>query len=365
MSNRRQFGSARKTAAGRWQARYKGPDGRSRTGPQTFATRAEAVRFLNEMDREIHRGAWSDPRARGVILSAYAAEWLPVRPLALTTRELYEDLLRLHIKPDLGLYPLDRITPATVRKWYDDISNRTGSSRTRQAYALLRAILNTAVSDELIVSNPCRIRGAGNAKAPERPLLSPQQVFALIDATDATMRAAFTVAFWAHLRLGELLGLRRGDLDLETGKLRIQRQMVRIRLGVRETPPKAASVRTVDLSREALDAFRERLIASGPMLPSAMLFSLPSGEPLRQHHVGRAWRKARDKVGLPNAHFHDLRHAGLTLVAQTGATTKDIMARGGHSTARASLIYQHAAEDRGAQIAASMSLLAQVARETT
>ena len=76
-------------------------------------------------------------------------------------------------------------------------------------------------------------------------------------------------------------------------------------------------------------------------------------------------RSARDKVGLPNAHVHDLRHAGLTLVAQAGATTREIIARGGHSMAHASLIYQHAAESRGSQIAASMTLVAQADRGTS
>lgn len=67
---------------------------------------------------------------------------------------------------------------------------------------------------------------------------------------------------------------------------------------------------------------------------------------------------------LPDEHFHDVRHPGLRLVAQGGATTREIMARGRHSTARASPTYQHVAESRGAQIAATMGLLAQVARET-
>jgi integrase len=68
----------------------------------------------------------------------------------------------------------------------------------------------------------------------------------------------------------------------------------------------------------------------------------------------QAWRKAADAVGLPEAHLHDLRHASLTLAAQSGATLAELKARAGHSTAVAAMRYQHAAEERGAIIAAGI-----------
>src|SRR5450759_3115592 len=142
MSNRRRFGSIRRTEAGRWQARYKGPDGRPRSGPRTFKTKTEADRFLNEMDREINRGSWNDPKLHAVTLSDYADDWLPTHDVAVRTRELYEDLIRLHIRPQLGGYPIGKVTPATVRKWHSETSQRTGLTRTRQAYSLLRTMLN-------------------------------------------------------------------------------------------------------------------------------------------------------------------------------------------------------------------------------
>jgi len=58
------------------------------------------------------------------------------------------------------------------------------------------------------------------------------------------------------------------------------------------------------------------------------------------------WRKACADAGIKGLHFHDLRHTGNTMAAATGASTKELMARFGHGTARAALIYQHATEDR-------------------
>ena len=60
---------------------------------------------------------------------------------------------------------------------------------------------------------------------------------------------------------------------------------------------------------------------------------------------------------MPGVHFHDLRHLAATLAATTGATTKELMARMGHSSPRAALIYQHAVADRDQAIAEALSAL--------
>ena len=70
------------------------------------------------------------------------------------------------------------------------------------------------------------------------------------------------------------------------------------------------------------------------------------------------WDPARQAAGLPALHFHDLRHTGNTLPASTGASTKELMTRMGHASARAALIYQHATADRDAAIAVALSELA-------
>lgn len=65
---------------------------------------------------------------------------------------------------------------------------------------------------------------------------------------------------------------------------------------------------------------------------------------------------------MPTAHFHDLRHTGGTNAAYTGATTKELMARLGHSSPRAALIYQHATRDRDKAIADALGKLADTAK---
>jgi integrase len=76
----------------------------------------------------------------------------------------------------------------------------------------------------------------------------------------------------------------------------------------------------------------------------------------------RTWSKATEEVGLPGMHFHDLRHAGATSAAIGGATLKELMEHLGHASARAAIIYQHAAADRGRKIADALTEQARQAR---
>jgi integrase len=156
-----------------------------------------------------------------------------------------------------------------------------------------------------------------------------------------------------------VLALRRGDVLLEKVQLRVERQVVEVAgEGARITEPKAGSRRTVALPGPALEALQQHLESLPPGLPAAPLFMHWDATMLRAHHVHYAWKHARDEAGLPDAHFHDLRHAGLTLSAQAGATLAEVMRRAGHSSAAAALRYQHAADQRDAEIAARLSALA-------
>jgi hypothetical protein len=71
MAKRRHFGIVRQRASGRWQVRYRGPDGRMRAAPETFARRVEAQRYLTLVGSQIARGEWTDPERARVTLGDY------------------------------------------------------------------------------------------------------------------------------------------------------------------------------------------------------------------------------------------------------------------------------------------------------
>ena len=116
MANRdrhRRFGIVRRRESGRYQIRYPGPDGRMRTGPETYERRSDADRALVMIEAQIRSGEWTDPERGKVKLADYGSAWITERPgLRPRTMDLYRWLLRKHIEPYLGGVPIGSCRPA-------------------------------------------------------------------------------------------------------------------------------------------------------------------------------------------------------------------------------------------------------------
>ncbi|MGH8836360.1 MAG: tyrosine-type recombinase/integrase, partial [Actinomycetes bacterium] len=248
-ARRRSFGSVRRLPSRRWQARYTGPDQNTHTAPLTFDTKGDAEAWLALRQSEILRDTWlppGTPQSAPVTLGQYATTWLATRPLKPRTRAHYSDLLTRWILPTFGDSRMSAVTPATVRSWHAALT--VGPTSKAHAYGLLRTIMATAVSDDLITANPCRIRGAGST---ERVKTIRPATLAELETIVAELPARYQVmtllAAWCGLRFGELAELRRRDVDLEHGVVHIRRAVVaRKEIGVVIGKPKsAAGVRDV------------------------------------------------------------------------------------------------------------------------
>lgn len=259
MSRRRQFGNVRKLPSGRWQARYEVEGGRSATAPSSFATKAEAARWLAAVETEQVRGTWVDPRAGSTPLDAYAWGWLRGHArLAKRTREIYEAQLRLHILPvldpavpALGTVALTDITPALVRQWYSALVAKHSASVAAKAYTRLRQILTAAMNDDLIGKNPCRIQRGGVEHHPEQRFATMAELaaLALAEAVPDRYRAMMLVAGLCGLRLGELSALHWEDVDLAAATISVRRKRLRLASGevIEDDPKSRAGRRTVAL----------------------------------------------------------------------------------------------------------------------
>ena len=95
----RQFGNIRKLSSGRYQARYRGPDGRLRPAPRTFERKTDAARWLSLKETEISKGEWIAPELGQQPFCEYADQWMRDRVLGARTAELYTGLLRNHLLP--------------------------------------------------------------------------------------------------------------------------------------------------------------------------------------------------------------------------------------------------------------------------
>lgn len=356
------FGSVRRLPSKRWQARYSAPDLSRHSAPLTFDTRTDAEAWLAVRRSEIIQGTWRPPAARvddAPTLGSYSVRWLSDRELKPTTRELYERLLRVRILPTLGSMRLRDITPADVRHWHAGLGTATPTARSH-AYGLLRSVLATAVTDDLIAANPCHIRGAATVdrvRKIEPASLADLEV--LVTAMPEQYRALTLLAAWCGLRFGELTELRRRDLDLTAGLLRVRRGVVRVSGEILVgTPKSAAGVRDVAIPPHLLPLIEKHLGDHAGPGRDGLLFPAANGGHLARSTLYRAYGAARDVAGRPDLRWHDLRHTGAVLAASTGATLAELMSRLGHSTVRAALRYQHAAKGRDQAIARALSQLA-------
>lgn len=355
----RTSGSVRRLPSGKWQARLYAATG-ERTALGVFATKAEADRTLRVALSDQLRGGFVDPRKGRISFGDYATAWLERRPnLRPRTRELYDGQLRNHLLPTLGGTELGKITPAVVRAWHGTLANSETISATTVAkcYRLLKTILGTAADDELIPRNPCIIKGAGVERSAERPIATIAEVDRLVEAADPRLKALILMATYTSLRLGELSALTRRNLDLDKATVKVVASASDLADGTRiiGDPKSYAGRRTVSVPAAIIPAVAGHLDQYAEPGRDGLVFVGPKGGPLRRGNFSHTWRRLAHEVGLEGLRFHDLRHTGNTLAARTGASTKELMTRMGHSSTRAALGYQHATEERERLIASKLS----------
>lgn len=363
---RRKFGRIRQFNSGRWQASYTGPDGNVYIAPETFDDKIDAEAWLTDRRREIDRELWSPSSGQeqrpGATFGEYANGWMKQRGIKDRTRQHYQKLLHNHILETFEDANLRDITPAAVRHWYATTAVGTPTMRAH-AYSLLRAIMQTALSDDLIDANPCRIAGASSSRRVHkiRPA-TLDEIQTITEAMPKPYQAFVLMAAWLAMRYGELTELRRKDVDLDDEVVRVRRAVIRAGDGFKVTTPKSeAGIRDISIPPHLLPVIERHLAAHVAKAQGALLF--PSvGDPdrhLSPSAMHRIFGKAKTKAGREDLRVHDLRHSGAVLAASTGATLAELMVRLGHSTPQAALRYQHAARGRDREIAALLSKLAQ------
>ncbi|QTR04973.1 phage integrase SAM-like domain-containing protein, partial [Saccharothrix algeriensis] len=200
--------------------------------PGLDPTKTDANAWLSTVEADLLRGEWIDPLLGKVKLAEYGDRWIKERELGVRTREEYARQFRLHVKPFLGEKLLSDISTETVRTWRRHLlDNGRSETTTAKAYRLLRAVMNTALDDNRIKRNPCRIKGADQEKAPERPTASVEQVFTLSESVPPRSRVLILAAAFTGLRWGELIGLRRCDVDLDAPSVRVPRRLAQVNSG--------------------------------------------------------------------------------------------------------------------------------------
>ena len=386
---RSSFGFTRKLPSDNWQASYVDKAGVRRTAPRTYsdteADRAEMNLWLAGKALAYRSGEGTQQDAdrvharrkgRGVTLGDYAEEWLETRIvkdryLKARTKAEYRRLLESpNGLQSIADHKVQGITKSVVRDWFDEVSNtvneRTGrknSTQAARAYQFLKALMASAVADDLVSQNPCVIRGASNLKTGIKkgvPKLKPEELKIILETVNPWYRTLVIFAAVGGLRFGEVTALTRQDIDT-TGNfvvVRVNKGVVYIpREGFQVETPKNDETRTVVVPALFREVILGHLEANVGPEDEALLFPSATGTYIAESTMTKHYYQARTAAGRPDLPFHELRHFAATMYGLVpGVTEKEVMTRLGHKTKSAAWIYQHTT-GRELELAEAMSEL--------
>ncbi|WP_078345056.1 tyrosine-type recombinase/integrase [Mycobacteroides chelonae] len=356
--------SYRKRTDGRWEGRVRLVDDRGEVHrPSAYGkTRALAKAALEEKISRIREGvAVVDSRST---VAEVARQWcevtLQASPRKRATRELYEGRSRLHIEHGhLATIPLNKLTAVHVEEWI--LAERAAGvapSSQRTDYAVLRAILTTAVRDKLVARNVCESVKRPSVPKREAVHLDPAQVAALLAATAGSSHA-LPIRLYARTgaRRGEILALRWKDIDLVNGTVTVAGTMSGSGKKLRREPEAKSSSahRPLPIGPDLVEELRtwrkrqQQHRAAAMQLwedVDGLVFTTEFGRPLDPRNVLRTVQTAAKKLGLPpTTGVHTLRHSAATALLEGGAHLKLVSSILGHSdTSITANIYGHATD---------------------
>ncbi len=355
---------------GRWEAAYYAVDGKRRN--LLRKTQAEARRGLTAAINARDQGK-SLPTGRETV-AEFLHVWLPGMrsKVRYRTWRRYGQLLDRHILPVIGPVPLARLSPIHVQRALNRMLERGLSSTTvHHAHAVLRRALNDAVETDLVSRNAAaRVKAPPMAYRKMTTLDAAQARTFLTEAAGDDLNGLWVVALTTGMRIGELLGLRWPDVDLEHCLVHVTGTLSRGPAGLVVVPPKTRrSRRTIRLSHAAVEAIgshRARQVANRLRAGSSwedhdLVFCGPIGRPMSPEWLLRGrFYPLLERAGLPRIRFHDLRHTAATLWFQQGVNPKVVQETLGHSKVSITLdTYSHMIPDMQSETARLMDELIQ------
>lgn len=363
----------------RWAVKYERL-GQTHTPGYTFTTEKLADDWLLNEERLIDRDQWTPPAERRAVaekdattLGQFAAEWIDNRttptggPLSGRTKLEYGRYLSGRLAP-LAELPLVDITRERVDQWWAD--NEDAFGMRKNCYQLLKTLMRSAEDRELIVKSPCRVAYASRRKPSrsraERDALivsmTPETITDLAEHMDPRWRALIVLLAYTGLRVGEALALTRADVTckedngLPRWTVRVRRTVSKDADGMTVGDTKTLdSRRIVPVPPHVTEVLSEHMAAMVGQAPSSPVFpAVPRGPrhakeqamlgTPAKHRTGKdavgrtdtrrpatGFHAAKEAVGRPDLHVHDLRRVARYLWTKAGMGDYDAEQLLGHS----------------------------------
>jgi integrase len=324
-----------------WRARWRTPDGRSRS--KTFGRKVDAQRHLTSVEGSKLIGAYIDPGAGRVTFRQYAERWRLSQVHRETTAIAVETHLRRHAYPIFGDRPVASIRSSELQTWVKGRSEVLAPNGVKVVHQVVGTIFRAAVADRIIASSPSVGLKLPRVERVEVHPISPAEVAAMAAAVPPRYRALIVAGAGSGMRQGELLGLTVDRVDFLRRTIRVDRQMVTIagRAPYLAPPKTDSSVRTIAAPSAVLEALSAHIAEFGTG-DGGLIFTDEAGLPIRRPHAGHIWRKGANAAKVEGRSFHDLRHHCASVLIGAGSNVKVVQHHLGHASAKVTLdTYSH------------------------
>ncbi|EEH64084.1 site-specific recombinase, phage integrase family [Gleimia coleocanis DSM 15436] len=382
---RNSFGSIRKLASGRFQARYFIPGTLERiNAPTTFATKTSAKAWLAQQQADLERGEWKHPDqikaeaeaeaqqalADALTLDEFAYQWFSEEPLAKSSLRAMESQWRNHITPHLGATPIKQLTHQMVGKWLESLFEAGKSKGVRKpCYNHLRRVLNEAVDRDIIPFNPITgkkyLQRLATKEVKADRERQPRKAYpvhivrTVLGEAYPKHQAMLWLLAVTGLRSSELRALKRGSLDFTENTLSITQAVTGTgkNTDYRNTTKSEAGTRIVPIAPEIMRIVKAHCETVGALSADAYIFPKKTNplEPMPGTRPYEALLYTCKRLGIPPIKPHELRHTVVTLVETfdgQGYNRADVKSYIGHSKGGdITLRYTHSDLDRKRLIA--------------
>lgn len=341
----------------RWRVLWRTVDGRQST--QSFARKADALRFKHDIESKLDRNQYHDPTRGRIMFADVAEQWFAGHApmIAKATREHYRGILDGRVLDTWGRVPIQAIEYGDLKTWTAHLSGEgMSASRVRHHLIVVSSVLDHAVRDGRIPVNPARlVRKPRQAPARRHLYLTARELDRLADACEE-YRPMILVLGYCGLRWGEAIALTPGDVDRAKGRLHIERSMDQ---HGELHDPKTHERREVPIPDYVLDVLEESMPADG------LIFRSPAGSWI--HHsnwLKRTWVPGLERAGLERMRIHELRHTAASLAVSSGASVLAVSRMLGHANPKETLrTYADLFDEDLDDVRARMDVVAREARQ--
>ena len=355
-----------KDGSKRYRVRYRKPD-RKPTSKRGFKTQREPTQFRAAVEVSMLDGSYIPPTAGKITVATLAAHWLPsLIDSSESWRTRQESLWRVHVQPHWEHWKVSDITAVAIQQWVNTLATPQGNDRKplapktiRHIVGILAAILDIAVADNRLVTNPAR----ENIRMPrvvqrEKNTLTAAQVRALADTVNDFYRPIVWFLASSGCRWGEMAALRPIDLK-GNGRVRLSRAFSKVNNSSALTDLKGHEARTIVIPPEVEKMLLQ--VAAGKKQNDLLWEAPRRGGHLRApksgHWLSEAVKRCQSEDETFPEHFsvHEFRHTAASLMISSGAHIKTIQRQLGHKDAAMTLNqYGHLMEDDLGVVATNM-----------